>query len=127
MAYCTEASLRALIDGYEHLLRDSENDFSTQIGMAEAWINAYLEAAGVEAPLSVAPAFVALACANYAAYLITNRPDSTGAFADYAMRFKAEAEKLLGDYLNGKAEIPGSNALPKVYGAIPTAVNPGAS
>jgi len=89
-------------------------------------VDAYLEAAGVVVPLSSPPAFIALAAAYRTAYLITNRPDSSGAFSDYAAGFKAEAEKLLNDYLAGKADIPGTTTMQKEYGALPQAVNPGA-
>ena len=121
-----EEDLRTLVDGCDYLLRGTEVDFSRQIALAETWINAYLEAAGVEVPLGVAPGFISLATANYAAFLVTNRPDSAGSFADYAAGFKAEAEKLLQDYLNGKADIPGDNVMPREDGPVPMAVNPGA-
>lgn len=124
MPYCTEDDLRALVDGYDHLLRGRETDFSAQIAMAQAWIDAYLEAAGIRVPLSSPPPFVRLAVANYAAYLITSRPDSDGSLTGYAAHFKAEAERLRDDYLRGKADIPGQDVMPREYGAIPKAVNP---
>lgn len=124
MAYCTEDDLRALLDGYDYLRRDKECDFSAQIAMAETWVDARLEAAGVEVPLSSPPAYISLAAANYAAYLITRRPNTSGDFDAYSESFRRDAESLVSDFVSGKADIPGRSTLPKRRGSKPTAVNP---
>lgn len=124
MAYCTDADLKTLLEGTQYLRQGSELDFSQQIAWAEAWINARLEAAGIEAPLSTPPAYLKLAAANYAAYLITRRPSVNGDFDAYSEAFRRDAIELIEDFASGKADIPGQNTLPKRYRGTPTAVNP---
>ncbi len=124
MAYCTEQDIKDLLEGYSNLLRGAEMDFSRHIALAGAWVDARLEAAGIEAPLSNPPTYLKLAAANYAAYLITRRPNSTGDFDAYSESFRRDALELISDFAAGKADIPGQNTLPKRYAGQPTAVNP---
>lgn len=124
MAYCTDANLKTLLEGTQYLRQGSELDFSAQIAWAEAWVNARLEAMGVDVPLGVPPTYICLATANYAAYLITRRPNSSGDFDAYSEAFRRDAMELIGDFASGKADIPGDNTLPKKDGSAPVAVNP---
>lgn len=126
MAYCEDADIRALLSGADNLLEGNETDFSAQIAKAQSsFIDPYLEAAGVDVPLGTPPTMIRDATAAYVCYVLTRRKNVAGQFTEIMTEFRNEAYRLRDDYLNGKADAPGDNVMPKEYGASPMAVNPG--
>lgn len=105
MPYITTDDVRVLLDGVDLLLRDNEVDLRDEIQAAEAWINGYLQAAGVPTPVSgIVPAFIQQATANYACYVAVRRRNSAGQFTDMMREFQREAYRFRDDYINGLAD-----------------------
>lgn len=125
MAYCTDADINALVDGNSYLQRGQEADFSAQIAVADAWVDGWLKAGGLELPLGTVPELVRWAAANYCCYLLTRRPNSAGQFTDQMDAFRQEAYKQRDDFLAGKASIPPTpTSNPRVYSPGAAVFNP---
>ena len=106
--YCTDNDVDALLEGASYAQRLNETDFSAQIALAQIWMDAYLAGSQVTVPLASVPGLVRLATAHYACYLIVNRLNAAGEFGEYPQEFRAQAEKLLGDFLKGTADTASS-------------------
>ena len=124
MAYCTEADIERMLHNVEHLKRGEEFDVSAQIAAAESWIEAYLEAAGLEVPITgIIPTFIRDAVANYTCYLLVRRINQTGAFDGLMGEFRREAHGLRDDFISGLADVPGE-VRERENVALPSVVNP---
>ena len=122
MAYCTDSDVEALLDsGY--LGRGIEDDFSAQIAVAQdLFVDPYLEAAGVTTPLSAVPKFIRQATAQFTCYILVNRANSAGQFTDAVAEYKANGQRAVADYLEGRAQTEDA-AAPKTDNAVPMTVN----
>jgi len=110
MSYCTVEQIKRLLADLDYLLDVPDASPDEAIAQAQAWMDAYLEAAGLSVPLVTAPAFIAASCANYACYLLVRRKNRAGEFTDLMEDFRNEAYRLKDDYLKGLADTPGEFA-----------------
>ena len=127
MAYCTENDIERVLADVDFLKRGEEFDVTAQIAAGQAWLDAYLEAAGLKVPMTgTVPTFIRDAVANYACYLLVRRVNTAGEFTDLMEEFRREAYQLKGDFAAGLADIPGEaharEEMPK-----PSVVNPHAN
>jgi len=123
--YIDDSTLRTLLEGYSSLMREEEYDYSAQIALAEDWANGYLNGAGIGTPVIPVPGALKLAAANYAAYLILQRANSTAGFEDQVTRFHDEAYRLIRDFVSGISAEEHSRNVRKDM-SIPQVVNPNA-
>jgi len=122
MSYCTDADVNALLDA-DYLGRGTESDFSKQIAVAQdLFVDPYLEAAGVETPLSTTPKFIRQATALYTCYILVNRANTAGQFTDAVAEYSKRADKAIADYLEGRAQTQNEEA-PRTDNAVPLTVN----
>lgn len=122
MAYCTVDDVRRLLADMDFTLPPADAEPQHAIEMAQAWLDAYLESAGLAVPLTTVPSYVSLCCANYACYLLVRRKNTVGEFSEIMNEFKTEAYRLKDDFVKGLADIPGENAIREDIG-LPTVVN----
>lgn len=116
MAYVTRTQLENLLSGLPHLLTDLEQSADAVITMAQDWVDALLEADGVNVPITgTVPGYLSLACANYAAYILVRRKNATGGFDGLMDEYLGEATRMMRAFKSGDADVPGADAPRRNY------------
>lgn len=126
MAYCTYDDVAALLDNIEGVLRGDESNCNVQIGLAEAEVNAELQALGVAVPLSSVPDYVRLATAALTAYYLVRRVNVQEQFNTLMAEYLDQYQRLMRNYRQGIAEVP-AEAMPRQRAALPAVYNPHAT
>lgn len=126
MAYCSLADVQALLDNTNGAMRNFESNFDAQIAFAQAEVDARLEAAGVETPLSSVPTYVRLATAALVAYYLVRRANTQGQFDVLMQEYRLQYDRMIKDFVAGQAEVPGE-AMPRGDAVLPAVYNPHAT
>ena len=127
MAYLNTNDLKALLEDVEYLTDQGDYTANEAILAAEGWVDGWLDAVGVDTPLSADPGQpIKSAAANYACYVLLRRKNRTGELTEAMTEFRTEAYRLRDDYRAGVIDAPGK-ALPKREGTMPVMVNPHAA
>jgi len=93
------------------------------IANAQAWIDGAMEASGLAVPFVSPPAYISMAAANYACYLLVRRKNRGGEFDSQMEEFRSEAYRMRDDFRAGITDVPGDVAT-RENKPLPTIVNP---
>jgi hypothetical protein len=126
VAYCSFDDVQALLDNATGALRGYESNCDVQIALAEAEVNARLEAAGVATPLGAVPTYVRLATAALTCYYLVRRVNTQEQFNVLMAEYLDQYQRLMRDFVAGQAEIP-AEAMPRTDTARPAVYNPHAT